>query len=303
MTERVDVVFDSGGVICKAYFYRPAGAVAPVPCVVMGHGFTGTRNLGLLAYAERFAEAGMAVLVFDYAHFGVSGGQPRQLIDINHQLDDYRAAISFARAHPSVDPDRVVLWGTSLSGGHVIVVAAGDPRIVAVISQIPFIGIEFRRSEQRSMRVTLQLVGAAVKDVVRGLLGRPPHLIPVFAKPGQVAVFTNPYDKSIIDVLAAHAPEWRNEVAARGLLPLLCYRPGVHATGLAMPLLVCVAEHDTAASPERAAAMAARAPHGQLRRYPIRHFDAYLGDWFEVMIDDQVAFLHSHLSPINRTAR
>ena len=46
----------------------------------MAHGFSGVREQRLDAYAERFAQAGLAVLVFDYRHFGASGGEPRQLL-------------------------------------------------------------------------------------------------------------------------------------------------------------------------------------------------------------------------------
>jgi dienelactone hydrolase len=295
MTERIEITFDSGGVTCAGYLYLPDSAAGTVPCVVMGHGFSGTRNLGLISFAERFAAAGMAVLVFDYAYFGASGGQPRQLLDVGHQLDDYRAAVAFARAQPGIDPARIALWGTSLSGGHVIVVAAGDPRIAAVVSQVPFPGVEFGRSSERPAKVTLQLLAAAASDALRAWRHRAPRLIPVFGDPGDVAVFTSPHDKAIIDELATRAPEWRNAVAARMLFPLMRYQPRTAASRLAMPLLVCIAEKETAASPALTADMACRAPKAEVRRYPIGHFDAYTGQWLERIVTDQIAFLHAHL--------
>jgi fermentation-respiration switch protein FrsA (DUF1100 family) len=101
--------FDSGGLRCAAGMYWPADTTGPLACVVMGHGFSGTRDMGLAPYAERFASAGMAVLMFDYRHFGASDGQPRQLIDITEQLDDYRAATRFARSLRGMDPERIAL--------------------------------------------------------------------------------------------------------------------------------------------------------------------------------------------------
>lgn len=296
MSERADVTFESRDVTCAGYLYLPDKVTGDVPCVVMAHGFSGTRNLGLTAYAERFAAAGMAVLVFDYAYFGASGGQPRQLLDLGHQLDDYRAAIAFVRAHPRIDPARIALWGTSLSGGHVIVVAAGDPRIAAVVSQVPFPGVQFGRASERSARVTLQLLAAAAADTVRRWQHRVPRLVPVFGAPGDMAVFTNPHDKAIIDQLAAQAPEWRNAVAARMLFPLMRYQPRTAASRLAMPLLICIAEKETAASPALTADMASRAPKAEVRRYPIGHFDAYTGRWLGKLATDQIAFLRAHLS-------
>ena len=104
----------------------------------MAHGLAGVKEMRLDAYAERFAAAGYHVLVFDYRHFGASQGRPRQLLDIRRQHEDWGAAVSYARARPEVDADRIVLWGTSLSGGHVLAVA-GRVGAAAVISQVPHV--------------------------------------------------------------------------------------------------------------------------------------------------------------------
>jgi hypothetical protein len=296
--EQAEVSFDSGGVACAATLYRPSGAAGPVPCVVMAHGTAGTRDLGLAAYAERFAAAGLAALLFDYRHFGASGGEPRQLIDIPGQLDDYRAAIRFARGVAGVDPARIALWGTSLSGGHVLAVAATDPRLAAVVAQVPFAGVEFGRSGPRSGAATLRLLVAAIRDAFRGLLGRPPYLIPLVADPGTVAAFTDPEARAALATLASAAPSWGNAFAARAILALLRYRPGALADRVSMPLLVCIAERDTAGSVTLAVRAAERAPRGALRRYPVGHFAVYLGEVRDRLIADETAFLRSHLQSV-----
>ena len=104
----------------------------------MAHGFSGVREQRLDAYAERFAQAGMAVLVFDYRHFGASEGEPRQLLSIARQLEDWRAAVAHARSLEGIDTKRIALWGSSFSGGHVIATAAKDPDVAAVVSQAPY---------------------------------------------------------------------------------------------------------------------------------------------------------------------
>src|SRR5882672_11296942 len=126
MSAREDVAFASGGETCAAWLYRPQDGGERAPCVVMAHGFSATRGDTLPAYAERFAAAGMAVLLFDYRHFGDSTGEPRQLLDIGRQQADYRAAIAFARTQGGIDAQRIALFGTSFSGGHVVAVAAKD---------------------------------------------------------------------------------------------------------------------------------------------------------------------------------
>jgi dienelactone hydrolase len=289
------VWFDSGDTACAASFYRPQLAGAPVPCVVMAHGTAGTKDLGLAAYAEGFVGAGLAVLLFDYRHFGASAGQPRQLIDIARQLDDYRAAVRFARTCEGVDPTRIALWGTSLSGGHVLAVAASDPQIAAVVSQVPFAGVEFGRASPRSRVATLRLVAAAAWDSLRGLLGFRPYLIPLVSPPGAVGAFNDAEARSVLQKLSAAAPTWRNAFAARAIFSLLRYRPGELAERLTMPLLVCVAEGDTAGSVALAIRAANRAPHGELRLYPVNHFAVYVGDVMQQLIADETAFFRAHL--------
>lgn len=292
MSERTELTFDSGGVNCAAYLYRPT-ATGEVPCVVMAHGFAATRDDGLPAYAQRFAEAGLAVLLFDYRHFGASGGEPRQLIDVGHQHEDYHAAIRCARQLDGVDPDQIVLWGSSFSGGHVIAVAAGDSRVAAVISQVPFadglIG-----TWQTPLPTLLGLVAAGVQDAAGGLRGRPPHVVPAFARPGQVAMITDPEGEPGMRALVGADSQWRNEVIARTLLTLPLYRPGRRAGHLGMPVLVCVADADRITPPGPAVRMAGRAPRGELRRYPARHFEVYQGEMFTQVVDDQVDFLRRH---------
>ena len=116
-----DVRFDSAGERCAAWHLAGEGDAfardGRRPCVVMAHGFGGTRDSGLLPFAQAFACAGLDALVFDYRTFGASTGEPRQLIDWRRHRDDYRAAIAFARSLEGVDPDRIVLWARRTPAG------------------------------------------------------------------------------------------------------------------------------------------------------------------------------------------
>jgi pimeloyl-ACP methyl ester carboxylesterase len=143
----------------------------------MAHGFSGTRNDGLPDYAKAFCAAGFAVILFDYRHFGASTGEPRQLLDIDRQIDDYRAAVTYARQLDGVDPARIVVWGTSFSGGHVFVLGATDPNIAAVIAQAPFTeGIPTLAF--MPLTNVLRATYSGLRDQVGAWLGRSPHLIP-----------------------------------------------------------------------------------------------------------------------------
>jgi len=135
---RTDITFHSGDDWCAGWLYRPEGFEGPRPLMVMAHGFSGTKELRLPAYAERFCAAGIGVLLFDYRHFGASGGEPRQLLDISRQHADFRRALAYARDLDWVDPERVGLFGSSFGGGHVLAVGAADGRVAAIVSQCPF---------------------------------------------------------------------------------------------------------------------------------------------------------------------
>lgn len=284
---REDVRIPVDGERLAAYLYRPDDAGDDVPCVVMAHGFSATRDDALPAYAEAFCDAGFAVVLFDYRNFGASTGQPRQLLDIGRQHDDYRAVVAWARRLDGVDPDRIVLWGSSFSGGHVLAVAADDSRIAAVISQAPFTDA-IPALMKVPLRNVLRLAAAGIADQLRAWRGMPPRLAPAVGDPGSVAAMTAADAKPGFKAIVPSDSLWRNEFTARLMLRFPFYRPGRETSGLAMPLLVCVCDSDTTTPPGSTVEAARRAPRGELRRYPYGHFDIYTDPRVKA---DQVDFL------------
>ncbi|HWD65788.1 MAG TPA: alpha/beta fold hydrolase [Solirubrobacteraceae bacterium] len=176
LSSRRDVHFSSGEERCHAWLYLPLAPspdAPPPPVIVMAHGLGAVKTLRLAAFAERFQEAGYACLVFDYRYFGDSDGEPRELLSIRRQREDWRAAVAFARSLPEVDSARVVVWGTSFGGGHAIATAADDDDVVAAIAQCPFTdGLASAR--QISPAGTLRLAAAAAQDHLASVMGRPP---------------------------------------------------------------------------------------------------------------------------------
>lgn len=292
MAERTEVRFPAGDADCGAWLYLPEGP-GPHPAVVLGHGLGAVKEMRLDLYAERFAEAGYACLVFDYRHFGASGGEPRQLLSVSRQLADWKAAIGYARSRPEVDADRVAIWGTSFAGGHVIATAAEVP-VAAAVAQCPFTDGVASTLAIRP-RTAVKLVVRALRDVVARLRGRPPVLVALADDPGATALMTAPDAVPGFLSLVPDGLVFRNEVAARVAFDILRYRPGARAARVACPLHVTVCDEDSVAPPRTTLRHVRKAAHGEVLRRPVGHFDIYRGEELEVVVGAQLDFLRRHV--------
>ena len=285
-----EVRFASVGIRCAGTLYRPDGGADPVACVVMGPGGTLTRRDGMPAYAERFADSGLAALSFDYRHWGESEGEPRRWFSLREQLEDWRAAVAYARTLDGVDPDRIALWGMSTAGGHVLLTAADDPRIAAVVSIAPFAdGLAFNL---RPAPLSVQVRGMwrAVREVVT----RRPVTVPVAGPPGTLAANAAPEALTGFEGLTAGS-DWRNEVNSSAALAMFRYRPVRRAGDIKAPVLLQVGEQDGMVPLAPIEEVAATAPHAQILRYPMNHFGCFSPDHIPRVAADQMEFLSDHL--------
>lgn len=263
------------------------------PCVLIAHGFGNTADSGLFQFAEAFAGIGLDALVFDYRGFGLSAGEPRQLVSYKRHRDDYRSAIGFARGLDGVDPERIVLWGTSYSGGHVVAVAAGDPRIAAVISLVASLDGAATLKQLVKTAGPGQLARASARgarDRLAAMTGRPPVMMPIAAEPGELAALSTP--DALPGCLEIAGPTYVNEFCAREALVASNNRPVKVAGKISCPVLFQVAVDDQIA-PTAPVEKAAKAlgDLAELRRYPGGHFDAYRGDTCAEIKADEIAFL------------
>jgi uncharacterized protein len=283
--EREDLEFQSGGDACAAWLYPAAGEADAAPVVVMAHGLSGTRRDRLGPFAERFAAAGVAALVFDHRGFGESGGEA-DLFEPRQQLDDWRAAIAFARSLAGIDPERVATFGSSMGGGNALAAAADDPRVAAAISQVPFLDV-VTQAHRSSPRATARMLLAALRGGHLPAVGQPDEAAFINA-PGAEAGWRRV-------VAIGEDSRWRDRASARWLIGRP-FRPGRRARRLHCPWLVCVGEDDRVARPGPAIAAARRARLGELRTYPgVGHFDIYDGPAHEALVSDQLEFLRRHL--------
>ncbi|GAB2481248.1 alpha/beta hydrolase [Jatrophihabitans fulvus] len=298
------VRFDSRGSACEGWYLRAINddltTTRGRPCVVMAHGFGATRDAGLLPFAQRFAAAGCDVLVFDYRGFGTSDaipGVPRQDVDHRRHREDYHAAIAFARTRKGVDPARIAVWGSSYSGGHVVAVAAADPRLAAVVSQgaaMDGLAALLGTRTESGTGKTVALTRAGLADAAGRLRRRDPLMVPIVGPPGSAAVISAPGAEE--GYRAIMGPTFRNEMCARGILRIARNRPVRHAADVGCPLFLVVAEHDNIAPASSVHKVAEKAPHAEVLSFPCGHFDIYVGEIFEKSVVEQTEFLRRVLA-------
>lgn len=267
--------------------------------VVMAHVFGAERTWGLERFAERFAAAGFAALVFDYRHLGGSDGDPRRLVDPGRQLDDWAAALEYVRSLEAVDGGRVALWGTSFSGGHALATARREPDVGAVVAQVPFVDGRATVAHQTRDRDPVQqirTVGLVLADRVGAVLGLGPVELPFVSEPGGGGLVDSPGAKTGFSALVPEGEELVNRTPARAVFDLLSYRPVREAARVGVPVHVVVAEEDRLLPPGPTERLIDRLVDPSVHRVPTAHFDVHRSPWVETVADRQVAFLGEALA-------
>jgi uncharacterized protein len=298
---RKDIEFKTeDGVILRGWHFVPGGWQGKAPTIVMAHGFSAVKEMYLDRFASAFAEAGLASVLFDNRNFGASGGAPRQEIDPWQQVRDYRDAITYAETLQETDPARIGIWGTSYSGGHVLMVGAVDRRVKCVVSQVPL--TSGHDNTRRLLRAD-HLAGlhqCFAEDRRGRMAGKPPAMIPVVAE-DQSAPSVLPTPDSwrwFTETARTRAPSWRNEVTLRSVEMFTEYEPGSYVRFISpTPLLMVVALGDVLTAPDLALAAyeQALAPK-RLVTIAGGHFDVYLGE-FEAASKAAIAWFTHHLAP------
>jgi uncharacterized protein len=276
---RRDIEFDAEGVTLRGWFYPAEGASGAAPTIVMAHGFSAVKEMYLDAYAEVFAAAGLNALVFDNRNFGASDGEPRQEIDPWAQVRDYRHAITYAGTLSESD-DRIGVWGSSYSGGHVLVVAAIDRRVKAVACQVPMVSghDNFRALVRADLIAGFQDMFNA--DRAARFRGDPPVMVPVVAEDpaAPCALPTRDSWEWFSETGKTRATSWRNEVTLRSVEMFSEYEPIAYLPYISpTPLLMqpAIGDHLTPCDLAVAAYEKAREPK-KLNILPGGHFDAYV---------------------------
>ncbi|MFI5798734.1 alpha/beta hydrolase [Streptomyces sp. NPDC051677] len=290
-----------GGIGLHAWVLRRTDLTRPAAAVTLAHGFGGLAEGGLMHYAELFAEAGFVSIIHDHRSFGGSGGWPRQDIDPWRQVLDWRRVITYLQDLPGVDPDRIGLFGSSYAGGHALVLAGSDPRIKAVVAQVPTIsGYEQGKRRNPSPETTKRLQDRFNADERAQLRGaEPARQVLNSTDPDVTSVYKDPamdaYEKRFpVPELA----RFDRKVTIRSTLKAQMYDPGVWIDRIApTPLLMIIGDEDTITPSDIALAAYERAGEPKkLITYQGDHFGAY-DDRFDQAGGGARDWFIQHLSP------
>lgn len=295
-----EVTYYSDGIGCYAKIFFPKGfsASAKTPGVVLGQGWAGT-HFSIEKYGARFAERGLVAMVIDYRGWGSSDGfiapaketvtrgdvgptrddkrftntktdvivKRTRLIPMK-QVEDYRNAISYLQGEPGVDPDRIGIWGSSFAGGNVIVTAALDSRVKAVVGQVP--AISGKNSPTGPLPLNQRLLEDAIKR----------------ARTGEGAEFETGFSvRRMVDI------ETQQMVAE--------YRPFQYLKAVGnRPVLLIPAEKDELINNKENAVAAIEVLTGpkKLIEVPgITHFEMYINEAFEISSNAAADWFREHL--------
>lgn len=289
-TRAIKSTFSGQGVPCAATLHVPEEASnAPLPAVLMVGGWGGVQQALTSSFVNRFVEAGFAVMEFDYPGWGRSAGLPRQDINPWHRVKVADDALAHLKSMPQVDAYKIVLWGTSFGGGHVVDLAAEHPELLGAIIQVPMLdGL----AAVMAVPIPMQLKFFAYMVADLCTPGSRIH-IPTLAKPGGFGSMDRDGAMAAMQdgIKALGNLPYDNRVTARSLSTMAFYRPWKRLRKITIPMQIIGANGDTVAPFVPAKIKRANNPNLHVITLEADHFDPYFEPVFSTMITHQLAFL------------
>ena len=281
--------FYSDGTWCAATLHRPAKATAEtLPAILMLHGWGGIQDALTVPYYEEFTRAGYAVMTFDYRGWGDSAGLPRHVISARQRVADGDAALAFLKSQPGIDPRRIVLWGSSFGGGHVVELAAEHPELAGAIAQVPMLdGMAAVRAVPLPRLLRFGLYATA--DLLKP--GQPIYL-PVVSEPGAFSSMDrDDAGKALQLAETSIGRRYDNRVAARSMMTMGPYRPFKRLKDIRIPTLLLGANQDSVAPFVESAIRGVNNPNLTIASIDANHFEPYFEPTFSGVIRQQLLFL------------
>ena len=265
----------------------------PWPTILMAQGFATLWQFGTASFIDAFNNAGFAVMTFDYRHFGESTGKPRQLIDINAQIEDCHCVLDFMLTDGRVDKERIGFWGSSLGGGHALSVAARRDEVKALVVQVPHCAA---RLAEHAMPPSQMLKAAAHigLDKLKNALGLAPHYVAVAKENGFCALPFSGWAEAYQQLVPADA-KWINGIPARSLMAGMEYNPIDLAANVVCPTLFVYGSRDAGVSRASVEATIKRVRGAEGHCFNGDHFSVYDGPLHAEILARELGFFEQHL--------
>jgi pimeloyl-ACP methyl ester carboxylesterase len=288
-TEKVE--YFSGPDRVRALWRTPDAVAGPIPAIIQGPGWLGLKDAQAYdRYHQGFTDAGFGVLSIDYRGFGESEGNDRGIVNPTHQLEDLVNGVTYLTTRDDVGPIGAYATGGT-GGGNVVLLAATDPRVRAVISQMP---VADGRDWLHRMRTEYEWV--EYQELLE--LDRRERVLTGKSR------LVHPRDEIMVETLERKQSNFKKDVDVQIRMevplsmvdPLLHYRPGQAAIGLTTPLMVVAVENDATTPTDHAVAIyeAAAGPKALVLQRNTSHYAAY-AKYAGVVIPQMVAWFREHL--------
>ncbi|EJY5484612.1 alpha/beta fold hydrolase [Salmonella enterica subsp. enterica serovar Infantis] len=261
------------------------------PVIILCHGFCGIREILLPDFSEAFTRAGFSTITFDYRGFGDSDGERGRLVPAM-QIDDIISVVNWAKKQPTLNAQRIGLWGTSFGGCHVFGAAVRDPEIKCIISQLAFADGEeivtgkMNDAEKEAFLLTLNKMTEKQKSTGKEMFV------------GVNRVLSDAESKSFFEEYRAEYPKMDIKIPFLTVRETLQYKPVLNASQVTCPTLVVIAGRDTVNPPEQGRALFEAVGSKEKRLYEesnARHYDIYTGEHFKQVISIQTEWFKTYL--------
>jgi uncharacterized protein len=291
-TERAQ--FYSDGSLVRALWRTPDEPAGPVPAIVQGPGWLGLKDArDYVRYHEGLTAAGFGVLCIDYRGFGDSEGGPPVVRPLA-QVEDLRNAVVYLTTRDDVQPEAIGAYATGGTGGaNVVVLAALEPRIRAVVSQVP---VADGRDWLHRMRTEWEwhefLAAVEADRRERALHGtgrevEPREEIMIQTPERRQTTFKKDVDRKVTA-----------KVPLASVDAVLSYRPVDYAGQVRAAVLVIAVEDDAVTPADHAEAIyaAVAGPKKLIVQRHTSHYAAY-AQYAEQVIPEIVAWFERYLVP------
>lgn len=295
--ERLDIktrviksTFVTEGDTCSAMLHVPEDADGEQrPGILMVGGWGSVQQALTHSFVSRFVAAGYAVMEFDFPGWGLSGGWPRQDINPWRRVRAANDALAHLKSQPQVIAHRILVWGTSFGGGHVVDLVTQHPDLQGAIIQVPMLdGVATLRAVP--IKRMLQIITLGIADLLKP--GPGVHL-PTVVPHGEFGTMDRDRAWDALQLgLAAHdGAKYVNKVTARSTLTIGFYRPWTRLRDVQVPMLIVGATHDTVAPFVADKIRRVANPHLRVVQIDADHFDPYFEPCFPHALQPQLDFL------------